>query len=701
MMNLGAGAIGIGMAVRLRDQFSTPAQVVAASMRNLDREQKLLMRNNLNAARSLGMTSAILGGLVTYGFASATKSAAEYGWAMKGVEAIVSNEITNNRQRAMWMDKLNDKAISLSKRYIFSATEIASAQEYLARAGFGAYDIDKTIEAVTRLGAATDTQIGGHGGAADMMTNMMTAFKMTADQSEWMADILTRTTTSANIEISDLHESLKYMGSAASAMGVSFEASAAMIAVLGNAGIRGGIAGRGLANMLIYLSKAAGQFATKQQIDVLRSIGMAPEQVRSVMNSRAGIVGVLAMMKDATKGMDKVSRLDILTRLFNIRGGRSIEPLLRALDVGESKMGRSFMEMLQELNDESAKSMAGYGAATRIAEMRMQSLKGAMIIVKDTWIAFKIAVGNTLKPVLMPIFVMIVKILTLLEGFAKTKAGKVFFIIAAGMGVMLLVGGLLIAMMASIGLAQLSIGVSASNMGTALTAAWNSATGAALRYQMVAGGAATAIPFMPGYRDVKTGRFVGQSMIKGVKGAGGITSILGMLGRFGSVLGRATVFLLRFIGPIGIIVSILGAIVGWNNIIKGVVLVFKLLGYYGVMAGIAFQRMIDTLQFGADDARVLYEGRRASAQQEFGLVPDKTQLAKELAMRKLLAEAYKGWALNQAASGTVQPGFSFKGPSPENATEWRINIILDGTEFRTVKRLEAGKEETVIINPYE
>lgn len=543
MVSLGNAQMGLGLTVRLVDQFSGRAAAVTSQMASMQKQAYAMSAATLTTARNYGMGMAVAGAVMTAGFGDMVKSAAKFDWLMTGTRAVTQATVEEYK-------KMSATAIALSTRYIYTAQEVAGAMEYLGKAGFRVSDVNATIEAVTRLGAATDTAIGGKGGVADMMTNMMTTFNMAAKDSSRMADVLTYATTRANLDISDLHESMKFVGQAATDLKIPFEDAAAMTTVLANAGLRGGMGGRSLANMLLYLASSVGKFRTKGQTDVFKMLGMHPDMLRQVNGEllpMTKIIGIFQQKLSKFTGPDKVSAL---RALLNIRGSRAMTPLVRA-----TQLGLNLEEMITKMNQESQ------GIAKRISDMRLSTLQGQSKVLVDIWTAFKVEVGTILSPLMMN---LVKKLQTLVKwgtAFAKSRIGKPIIALAAGGALVMTVFGAMTAILATIRLGMMATGAAGTTAASSIAAAWGRATGA-----------------MTAYNVMQNASFIGaggQVAKKGTKGfissAGGSMAGAavgtGIWGRFTKMLGRIT----PLFGQLG---RWLMRMPGWAKAIGALILVF-------------------------------------------------------------------------------------------------------------------------------
>src|SRR5690606_18810915 len=89
---------------------------------------------------------------------------------------------------------------------------------------------------------------------ADIASNILTGFKLTADQTGRLGDILVGTFTRSNVDLNMLGETMKYVAPVAADLGVNIETAAAMAGKLGDAGIQGSMGGTALRAILSRLA---------------------------------------------------------------------------------------------------------------------------------------------------------------------------------------------------------------------------------------------------------------------------------------------------------------------------------------------------------------------------------------------------------------------------------------------------------------
>ncbi|HFW7034353.1 TPA: phage tail tape measure protein, partial [Escherichia coli] len=133
--------------------------------------------------------------------------------------------------------------IKLGSETQFTAGDAASGQAFLAMAGFTPQAIQAALPGVLDLAMAAGMDLGQ---TADISSNILTQFGLSADQMDRVGDTLAATFTRTNTDLRSLGETMKYTGPVAASLGLSLEQAAAMTGVLGSVGIRGSDAGTAL-----------------------------------------------------------------------------------------------------------------------------------------------------------------------------------------------------------------------------------------------------------------------------------------------------------------------------------------------------------------------------------------------------------------------------------------------------------------------
>lgn len=206
----------------------------------------------------------------------------------------------------------------------FGAAEAASAQGFLAQAGFKPAEIKESLKGILDLAAATET---GLAETADIGSNILSGFKLKADSMGAVGDLLTKTASTSNVDLRSLGETMKYVAPIAAASGQSIESMAAATGLLGNVGIKGSMAGTALKGAILRL---AGP--TREAQKAFDQLGVSTKDVNG--NVRA-LPEVLADLSRQMEGMGSGDKLGMLKKMFGEEPAAAIAELLDKSGAGE------------------------------------------------------------------------------------------------------------------------------------------------------------------------------------------------------------------------------------------------------------------------------------------------------------------------------------------------------------------------------
>ncbi len=179
------------------------------------------------------------------------------------------------------LDRLEATARQLGATTRFSATEAGEGLVFLARAGFDAN------QAIAALPSTLDLATNGAielGEAADFASNILSAFQLDASETERVVDTLVNTANSANTDVRQLAEALKFAAPIAGNLGITVEETAAAIGVLGDVGIQASLAGTNLRGIIAGL---LGPTSGAQK--VLAELGLTLEDIDPTTRSLTDI----------------------------------------------------------------------------------------------------------------------------------------------------------------------------------------------------------------------------------------------------------------------------------------------------------------------------------------------------------------------------------------------------------------------------
>lgn len=118
------------------------------------------------------------------------------------------------------LDFLTEKAQEMGAKTKFSASEAADAFTYMAMAGWKTDEMLGGIEGIMNLAAASGENLAS---VSNIVTDAITAFGLSAENSGHFADVLAAASNSANTNVSMLGGSFKYVAPVAGALGYSIE----------------------------------------------------------------------------------------------------------------------------------------------------------------------------------------------------------------------------------------------------------------------------------------------------------------------------------------------------------------------------------------------------------------------------------------------------------------------------------------------
>lgn len=200
------------------------------------------------AKGAIKTTTAVISGAATgiTGLgAAAIKVGASFEKSMSNVAAI--SGATGDELKS-----LTDKAKEMGAKTKFSASESADAFSYMAMAGWKTTDMLNGIEGIMNLAAASGEDLAT---TSDIVTDALTAFKLTAADSGHFADVLATASSNANTNVSLMGETFKYVAPVAGALGFSAEDCAVAIGLMANSGIKASQAGTSLRSIITRMAK--------------------------------------------------------------------------------------------------------------------------------------------------------------------------------------------------------------------------------------------------------------------------------------------------------------------------------------------------------------------------------------------------------------------------------------------------------------
>lgn len=349
------------------DELTKSTERVKTAQEAQKRAMDALNKNNETLKATAGYAAASMAG-ISAGIMSAVKTGIEFEAQMSKVGAV-------SRASEEDLAKLTAQAKELGKSTVWSSSEAAQGMQYLAMAGFDTTEILKTMPGMLDLASAGAIDLGQ---AADISSNILTGFGLSAEDMGRVGDVLTNTFTSSNTSLEMLGNTMKYAAPVAKAMGVSIEEAAAMAGKLGDAGIQGEMAGTALRGIMLKLSAP-----TKAAANALADLGVKTTDAQGNMRS---FPAILADIQKATEGMSEAQKAAYVKTIFETEAMSGAMILMEQAGTGA----------LQKY----AKSLTETGSATRVARQQNDNLSGDFKALSSAIEGTALLIYDSLQPTL-------------------------------------------------------------------------------------------------------------------------------------------------------------------------------------------------------------------------------------------------------------------------------------------------------------
>lgn len=361
-------------------------------------------------------------------------------------------------------ENLNALAKKMGATTKFTAVEAGQALEYMAMAGWKTNQMMSGLPGIMNLAAASGEELAT---VADIVTDAMTAFKLSADGTtngisnvNYFTDVLAATAANSNTNVALLGESFKYAAPLAGSFGFSVEDTALMLGLMANSGIKASQSGTSLRKVFTALTgelkiaqKDGSQFivATQNADGSMRDLKAIIDDVRTAFNGMTDS-DIIAMQKDLSATAQSLG-----IELNDENGNLKTQAALYA-DVQDAIQNMTDAGKIQEAEAIASKTaMAGLlsivnassedytkladaiynanGAAEKMAQTRLNNLKGDITLAKSAWDGLATTIGEMFLPNLRTAVTKVTEFLNQANKFAQEnpKLIKQIAKIAAGL----------------------------------------------------------------------------------------------------------------------------------------------------------------------------------------------------------------------------------------------------------------------------
>lgn len=306
------------------------------------------------AEKGLKATGVILAGTATaigaIGAAS-VKVGSDFEASMSKVAAI--SGATGDDLKA-----LTDKAKEMGATTKFSASESADALQYMAMAGWKTEDMLNGLEGIMNLAAASGEDLAT---TSDIVTDALTAFGLSAEDSTHFADVLAQASSNANTNVGMMGETFKYVAPVAGALGYTAEDTALAIGLMANSGIKASQAGTSLRSIMSRMAKP-----TKEVQGAMDKLGV------SLTDSNGNMKSLNEVMGDLRNGFAGLSEAEAAEMAAALGGQEAMSGLLAIVNASDDDFDK-LSDAIYSCD----------GAAKRMADTMNDNLQGQITILKS------------------------------------------------------------------------------------------------------------------------------------------------------------------------------------------------------------------------------------------------------------------------------------------------------------------------------
>lgn len=400
MLLYNSSNLNLGLRITLVDQFSQPAARIKAAFKGL-KDEKRLFEANARAGRDMYGTLAAAGTAATLGMGKAYLKGAKFDYTIRGVAAAA--EATSAQ-----FETLKDKANALGGKTMFTPGQVAGSMEMLAKAGYDANQVLAASEPIINLAGAAMEDLGL---AADIGVSTMYQFNMEAKDMTYISDLLTQAAIKSNVSLKDLGESLKYASATAVDLGQDLPTVLSLIMTLGNAGMKGSMAGVGIENMYRYMSLGLGEFAKSGRSAAWEKAGLDPKKLVDARGNLKPVREILGELSRALAKFGDVDQQNLLYMIFGVRGKRPPSKFIQDLAQVDKHM--------------TSLSNAG-GKAEHMMKYMMTGPHGEWLKFLSAGEAFLNSFTKAMAPVVIPLMKVLTMFASALSWFTNSLVGGAF-----------------------------------------------------------------------------------------------------------------------------------------------------------------------------------------------------------------------------------------------------------------------------------
>lgn len=360
----------VDVTLRLIDKMTSPLNSAGAKLKDSANQWTKAGKQIQSTGKSIsavgaGMTKAVTIPIVGAGVA-AVKTAADFEKGMSAVQSICGASGKD-------LQMLSDKAKEMGAKTKFSATEATEAFKYMGMAGWNTGQMMDGIEGVMHLAGATGEDLAS---TSDIVTDAITAFGLSAKDTNMFVDVLAQTANRSNTDVGMLGESFKYVAPVAGSLKYNVQDVSTALGLMANSGIKASTAGTSLRS---WMSRMAAP--TDQVSAAMKAVGI------SLTNSAGKTKDFATVMKETRTGFAKLTDAQKAQYASALAGKTGMSGLLAIVNSSDS-----------DFNKLSSAIYNSDGACQKMYDTAQNNLVGQLTILKSTVESIAISFGNRMTP---------------------------------------------------------------------------------------------------------------------------------------------------------------------------------------------------------------------------------------------------------------------------------------------------------------
>lgn len=316
----------------------------------------------------------------------------------KTMGAIASNYGKTASEQERFLNdqkRLKEESIALGtigptgRGALYNPYEVSFAQTELAKSGVDdPNEISRAMPDILKFAGGNDLDIET---ATTYAVNLSSMFDLAIDEWGLALDKVTKTADMSAIDVPDVFNSLKYAGPIGSQLGRDLEEILAMIGIMGNAGLRGSIAGTGIQSFYTKLLSPIGKTGVAlDSAPTDRVLGIFTDFTENVMDQNGKMKtgpDLSEMLTTAMQDLDDQEQAWFAHKLFGLYQMKA------GFTLSKPGTGDLMRDVIDEIENNSA------GVNDNKWEMMLETSYGRRAALSNAIFGIKTDVGYRLAPI--------------------------------------------------------------------------------------------------------------------------------------------------------------------------------------------------------------------------------------------------------------------------------------------------------------